>query len=63
MKEDIVIRLIDAIHTETAFDDLALLLREAAQEIQDIRLYLAFPPVGIDSDAKLAEFPDIKGNG
>jgi hypothetical protein len=61
MSDDLVIRLIDAIHTEKPSKKVADLLREAASDIQDMRLFMAFPPMDVeDTDVP---FPDVKGNG
>ena len=51
--KDIVIDLIDTIHTEEVIarsERLSKLLRDAAEEIQHMRLYMAYPPMMVDRD-------------
>jgi hypothetical protein len=62
--KDIVIDLIDTLHTDEAIatsDRLCKLLRDAAEEIQHLRLYIAYPPFPIDDDGET--FPVTQGNG
>jgi hypothetical protein len=65
MDKDIVIDLIDAIHDEQAVAEsarLSKLLRAAAEEIQNLRLCMAFPPMDIDDEDE-ARFPATVGSG
>lgn len=61
MNDDLVIRLIDAIHTENSSEKVKDLLREAVNDIQELRLFLAFP--ALEELATDAPFQDVKGNG
>lgn len=66
MEKDIVIDLIDCIHTEPAIaasERLCKLLRDAAEEIQQMRLYMAFPPMEVDADDDDTRFPVTIGSG
>ena len=63
--KDIVIDLIDAIHEEEAIAKsvrLSKLLRDAAEEIQHLRLYIAYPPFPPIEEEHPFPF-ETKGNG
>jgi hypothetical protein len=65
MDKDIVIDLIDTLHSNPRIagdERLTKLLRDAAEEIQHLRLYMAYPAMYLDSDDD-EPFPVTRGSG